>query len=401
MKYINTTFAHGNGPYSRTVEWAIEVNNVREEKGLRRLPVVVPLVYPGRQERIMREEITTHVSPDWFDKHPDEIWLDRRQGELLLGLMFRTKDYSENLRVLVRDYKGVEEGVQRHLNGRRELENFVDGEGSEFDLRDCEFQLGLNNRMQTGLPNQFYTAGGAGPFDEVLERAIVDSEVTFDRDVMKSTLPVARRMIKNQKIIFSNDPGVFSYDEDRKLRNNEQLTPPFVHPPKPDETELPEKGVYFLASGIDGVRESGIYNAITDLGLRVYTAKFSLSALPEELREQAREYPMKPAQINNPKIIAQFARAGWSEVWFSHLAEKGFITPAYQSKDDPEILFNNKGIEKLGLGVILRENPQKALEESIELAFKVGEYNQKLVERFGTLDGIRYAAEGVVEYLEN
>ena len=37
MSYINTTFAHGNGPFSRCVEWAIEVNNVREEKGFSRL----------------------------------------------------------------------------------------------------------------------------------------------------------------------------------------------------------------------------------------------------------------------------------------------------------------------------------------------------------------------------
>ncbi len=399
MKYINTTFAHGNGPYSRCVEWAIEVNNVREEKGLERLPVVVPLVYPGRQERIMREEIETNVSPDFFEKHPDEIWFDRRQGELLFSLMFKTKDYSENLRVLASGYQAVEEGTQRHLNGKRQVET-LDGRIEEFDLRDCEFQLGLNNRMQTGLPNQFYTAGGAGPFDEVLERAIADEEIRLDKKVMKRVLPVAKWMIEKQKIIFSNEPGVFSYDDSRVLKDNEILTPPFVHPPKPDETELPEKGVYFLATGIDGVRESGIYEAVAEMGLRVYTANFSLGALPKEVRKITEKPLVKPSQIRNPNIVAQFARSGWSEVWFSHLAEKGFITPSYQKTDDPEILFNNRGIEKLGLGVILRGNPRKALEESIELASKVGEYNKGLMEKYGTLNGIRYAAERVVSYID-
>ena len=57
MSYINTTFAHGNGPYARCTEWAVSVNDVREERDLDRLPIVVPLVYPGRQERIMREEL--------------------------------------------------------------------------------------------------------------------------------------------------------------------------------------------------------------------------------------------------------------------------------------------------------------------------------------------------------
>jgi len=401
MQYIKTTFAHGNGPYSRCVEWAIEVNKVREERGLERLPVVVPLVYPGRQERIMREEVESHVSKDFFENHPDEIWLDRKQGELLEKLMFKGKDYADNLRILARDYQGVEDEMHRHLNGRRVLENFANGQEMEFDLRDCAFQLGLNNRMQTGLPNQFYTAGGAGPFDEVLERAILDDRVGFDEETMKNALPVARRMIEGQRLILSNEPGVFSYDESRILRDNEFLTPGFVHAPKPSDRELPEKGIYFLASGIDGIRESGMYDAVAELGLRVYTAKFSLSALPEELREFAGkpEHLMKPSEINNPMIVAQFARSGWSEVWFSHIAEKGFLTPPHLPTDDPEILFNLRGIERLGLGVVVGDDPRADLKKAIELAKSVGEYNQRLIEEYGTLDGIRFAAEKVVDCL--
>jgi len=382
MQHTNLTFAQGNGPYSRCVEWAIAVNDIRQEKGLSRLPIVVPLVYPGRQNRIMQEEVTSNVSPDWFEKHPDEIWLDRRQGELLGMLMFKGADYADNLRVLAGDYQRVEDETQRHLNGKRKLENFVSGEEAEFDLRDCALQLGLNNRVQTDLPNQFYTAGGAGPFDEVLERAIRDPEITLDKEAMKSALPIAKRMIENQRAIFSNEPGVFSYDNNRVLRGNEQLTPPFVHPPQPDETQLPEKGVYFLATGIDGVRENGLYSALNDLGMKVYGFK-----------------DLKPSKINNPNIVAVYARAGWSSVWLSHLAEKGFITPPYQRTDDPEMLFNERGIKKLDLGVIIEDDPKAALEKSIELATRVGKYNQGLVERFGTLDGIRYAAEGVVEYI--
>src|SRR3989344_5987478 len=104
MKYINTTFAHGNGPFSRCTEWAIAVNDFREEEGWGRIPIVVPLVYPGRQERITKEEVKSNVSEDFFEKHPDEIFLDRRQGELIEELMFKGKDYGENLRMLVGDY---------------------------------------------------------------------------------------------------------------------------------------------------------------------------------------------------------------------------------------------------------------------------------------------------------
>ena len=69
MNYINTTFAHGNGPFSRTLDWAISVNNERTQRGLQRLSVVVPLVYPRRQERIMREEILLNSGQDFLKKN--------------------------------------------------------------------------------------------------------------------------------------------------------------------------------------------------------------------------------------------------------------------------------------------------------------------------------------------
>lgn len=395
MGYINTTFAHGNGPFSRCTEWAIAVNDVREEKGLlERLPVVVPLVYPGKQQRITREEVEENVSGDFFEKHPDEIWLDRGQGELLEDLMFKGNDYGENLRVLAKDYWGVEDEMHKHLDGKRKLENFVSGEVEEFDLRDCELQLGLNNRMQTILPNQFYTAGGAGPFDEVLVRAIKEHGITLDKEAMRKVLPVAERMIQGQKIIFSNEPGVFSYDDSRVSRSNEISTPPFVHTPQPDNTELPEEGVYFLATGIDGVRESGIYSMLDDWGMKVYAPGFSIKGLPDGVKDKA--IALNPSQINNPKIVAVYARAGWSSVWLSHLAEKGFITPPYQQNDDPEMLFNERGIERLSLGVVMRGDARESLERAVGLSKSVEEYNAGLIEKYGTLEGIRYAAEVVV-----
>ena len=71
MGYIETTFAHGNGPYARTGEWAIAVNDERENRGLSRLPIIVPLVYPGRQERILKEEASIAFSDvaKYFDEN--------------------------------------------------------------------------------------------------------------------------------------------------------------------------------------------------------------------------------------------------------------------------------------------------------------------------------------------
>ena len=394
MKYIATTFAHGNGPYVRCVEWAIELNNVREQKRLSRLPIVVPLVYPGRQERIHKEEIASNVSPDFLARHPDEILFDRTYGELLAKLMFKGKDYAENLELLSQEYQAVEDDVQRHLNGKRQLETF-DGRTFELDLRDAELQLGLNNRMQTGLPNQFYTAGGAGPFDEILERAMINQEIKIDKETIKRAIPIARKMILNQRIIMSNYPGVFSYDRTRPLRENEINTPPFIHFPKLDETELPGKGIYLMMTGIDGIRENGMYNAISELGMKIYAPSFSIESLPRKVKKKA--ITLNPNQINNPNIVAQYARAGWSSVWLSHLSGKGFITPQYNEKDDPEIFFNEKGIEKLGFGAIIRDDVKSALEKSLELAEKTEDFNKRLLSKYKTLDGIKYSAEKVAD----
>ena len=64
------------------------------------------------------------------------------------------------------------------------------------------------------------------------------------------------------------------------------------------------------------------------------------------------------------------------------------------------MIFNERGIKKFGLGAIIEDNPPKALEKSLEFASKVSEYNSELIFRYGTLDGIRYSAEKVVDYLK-
>jgi|ETNmetMinimDraft_2_1059921.scaffolds.fasta_scaffold04054_4 hypothetical protein len=397
MGYINTTFAHGNGPFSRTLEWAIEVNNVREERSLSRSPIVVPLVYGDRQKIIMREEIKDNVSPDFLDEHPEEIILDEVQGNILNQLMFKGSDYAENLRHLANDYQDLEDALQRHLDQKRNLKYF-DSKDVQIDLRDTEFQLGLNNRVQTDIKIQFYTAGGTGPFDEILERAILDNQIDLSIKAMQNAIPVAQRMIRNQRIVFSNDPGVFSYDRDREPRPNEIFTPPFIHPPKTDENKLSGEGVYVMMTGIDGVRESGMYDAVKDLGLQIYAPRFTIDSLPSGVKEQAIE--LKPSAISNKDIVTQYARAGWSSVWLSHMTNTGFISPEHDSRDDPEMEFNHRGMKMFELAAFMGDDARSALEQSIEIAKNVGEYNTRIINNYGTLDGIRYAAEIVVDYLE-
>ena len=88
MKHIQTTFAHGNGPFSRVVDLVIEYNNLREKNGLERLPAVFPLVpsyafkgkEPGsRQKQFMKEVAEEAAGKEFIMEHPYEFLLDIKQ----------------------------------------------------------------------------------------------------------------------------------------------------------------------------------------------------------------------------------------------------------------------------------------------------------------------------------
>ena len=78
MRYIVTNFAYGTGPYLRTTELAIAVNNRLQRLGKERLGIIVPLVYGEKQIRVMREEFGEHQKA-----FPGEILFDEALGDII------------------------------------------------------------------------------------------------------------------------------------------------------------------------------------------------------------------------------------------------------------------------------------------------------------------------------
>ncbi len=70
------------------------------------------------------------------------------------------------------------------------------------------------------------------------------------------------------------------------------------------------------------------------------------------------------------------------------------VVPEFDPEDDPEIYFNNKTLERLGLCIVYRGEP---LEEILAQVPHVKESCKRLcneiVARWGTLDGNRYCAK--------
>ena len=77
MKYIILNFSSGFGPFLRTTELAVAVNNLLAEKLGQRLGIIVPLVYGERQKNIMLE-----MFGDIINRWPAELVLAEELGDL-------------------------------------------------------------------------------------------------------------------------------------------------------------------------------------------------------------------------------------------------------------------------------------------------------------------------------
>src|SRR3989344_6907624 len=407
MAHIQTSFAYGNGPFSRAIDLIIDYNNVREKNGLPRLQSVFPLVpsyqfkgkEPGsRQIQFMKETIDDTGGSQFLKEHPDEFILDIVQGEILERVLYTGSNYEDSLRkILANSEKANVDLLKRFEQGKTKLKNLNDEE-IEIDLRDSEIEFMFNNRVATNHRNSFYVNIGAGYFYEVLERALSFPEVAVDKELIKRIIPLAKKMTSYQKIHFLSDPGVFSYDSGRSRKKETEIsTPPHMHFPKLDKTDLPKEGLYVVVTGIQGIAESGIYNVASEMGLQLYSGDDAFN-----VKYQGIKHP--PFKVANPKIKAQIARTGWSSVWGIHmLAEVGLNTglvyPQHLSTDDPEILMNNKSVKKLDLGVeIDPKNPKNSLEEAIKLAQNNNKFNAELKRAYGTLNGFAYMADTIFKY---
>ncbi|MEK6936782.1 MAG: hypothetical protein AABW58_01795 [Nanoarchaeota archaeon] len=404
MSHIYINFAHGNGPFSRMVDFVISYNNQREALGLQRLPAVFPLIpsyafkgkEPGsRQKQFMKEIAEEAAGKDFLEKHPSEFLLDLKVGALLDKVFFKGSDYEEALKdFLVHNAENEEELKKLIENEKRELETLT-GEKVAIDLKDTTAVFDFNNRIRLQHQNAFYMNAGAGYFSEVLSRALSFPEVQIDPELIQKVIPLAGRLTDYQKLHFVSDPGVFSYVRRREKQKPTELScPPQMHVPKLDTTELPKDGIYVVVTGIQGLAESGFYDIAKEMGLQIYSSDDNLNN-----RVGGIKHP--PFKIANQRIKAQIARTGWSSVWSIHmLAEHGLdvglLFPSYKPKDDPEIIMNNHGVERLELGVEIDfSDPKKSLEKAVDRARFNRSFNQDLKEKYGTLDGIDYMAETI------
>ncbi len=380
-KFLVTNFAYGTGPYLRTTDLAIAFNNELEKVGSRgRLGIIVPWVYGEKQKRVMREEFSGHLK-----KYPDEILLDAQLGSFLKTIFYGDNNYQDALSQWINSFEGISLKTRDYLSGNLDLETFS-GKKKKIAGKNIVVELNRSPRVSYKIAPSYLTSFGY--IEEILKKSAGVAEIDVKKNLLRRGAETAKKAEAGHQIHCIAYPGTFSFNKNYQPRyKTEILVPPIAPPPLPNKKKI-KKGIFVTITGIPGLER--LYRQAKELGLKLYSN--DTEAVPGSIRAL-------PWIIPNKNIVFQFARSGWSSVWISMISGTPLVVPDFDSKDDPEIYFNNQAIEKLGIGIIYRGQP---LKEILKQAEKIRKNSQilknKILKRWGTLDGNKYCAKLFTEH---
>lgn len=372
-KFVVTNFAYGTGPYLRTTELALAFNDELVKRGKERLGILVPWVYGEKQKRIMLEE---------FSKYADEIFLDEKLGTLLKSIFYGDNTYEEALAKWSENVKEISGKARKHLSGKIEVVS-LSGKPKTVAGENILLEINRSPRIRYDVAPTYFTTFGY--IAEILEgvKKIPTDKISVKRDLLDRSIEAANWVESNQKIYAVAYPATFSWNEEYKPRYaSEILTPPISRLYAPNEEKF-EPGIYVTITGIPGLER--LYSDAKRLGINLYSS--------DEKSVPGSEKKL-PHVIPNKNTVLQFARSGWGSVWLSMISGTPLVVPDFDPKDDPEIYFNNLAIEKMGIGHVYRGEPlEEILEKIPELKKSSKAICDKILAKWGTLDGNKYCAE--------
>lgn len=371
-KIIVVNPCHGNEPYILGLSVAENINDLLEKKGQKRAKIVVPLIYEGRQEQILRET---------FPARQDEIYLDRQLGLLYEQVLFRNGRFDQHLAELIANQSRVQDLILEHLSGNLEVKLLATGETVDLNGRDVVLDVNAGSRFITHQDSYFVFPV---LLSELLEET-AKTDLPFDHEKLSAIQRAAQDRESQYLAKFIPEIHTFSYKDDDYPREGKTFTPPLKHPVE-NPPEIESEGIYVMTSGT-GSEVENVTTSAQDLGLELFKSPFihvdyGRSAIPDV--------------IYHPNIVAVFGRMGWGTGWISQQAEKPFIVIPYNFPDDPEIYFNLKTLQEKKLGLVY-QGQRDIVRRALELTGNIREINQSVFKKFGTKDGIDYVARKIVD----
>ena len=376
VSYIVTNIAYGTGPYLRITELCIAFNEALIQRGEKPLPFIVPLIYGEKQRKVMLEEFAEYDA-----KNPRQILLDRRLGELLGSIFYKDSTYEEALEKWVVSADLVTMKIREYLSGLLTVET-LSGEVMSVHGADIVLEINRSPRIFYGVAPAYSTSFGY--ITDILQMAIMEGRDRIDVDplLLQKGVELASRIESAQTLTTMAYPGTFSWHEDYVDRFGARLVPPIRNLPT-YHARSAEEGVFVTITGIPGLER--LYQEAKELGLRLYSN--DTEAVPGSIRAL-------PHIIPNSSIKLQFARSGWGSVWLSMFCGVPLVVPEFDSKDDPEIYFNNKAVEAMGIGVVYRgQSLAEILTQGVRLQSQMKSLYATIERRFGSLDGNRASAQ--------
>lgn len=347
----------------RTTELALAFNDELEKAGKERMKIIVPLVYGEKQKKVMLEEFAEHEK-----KYPGEIMLDSVLGALLKSIFYGDNSYAYSLKKWISSVKDISAQAQKHLSGIFSVET-LSGVKKEINGKNIVVELNRSPRIRYNVAPSYFTSFAY--IAEILEKSD------------NNGADVANWVEQGHRIHAIAYPATFSYLANRQSRyKTEILVPPIASPSRINDENV-ASGIFVTVTGIPGLER--LYGDSKRLGIKLYSN--DTNAVPGSERAL-------PHIISNKNILFQFARSGWSSVWISMISGTPLVVPDFDKEDDPEIYFNNRSIEELGLGIVYRgQKLEEILSKRGSIQKSCKAMCDNILKRWGTLDGNAYCAE--------
>jgi hypothetical protein len=384
-KYIILNFLHGNSPYLRTAELALAVNDMLEEKGFERFGIIVPWVYKIRQREIMRQNFRRVIK-----KHPNELLLDENLGGLLEPIFYNGENYEEWLRNFLANHKTAEEKIRAYLSDGITAKNFF-GIETKVEKNNIEMEINRCPIVDFGIRPSYYTSFAY--YSDILSRSLKEDAIAVSDELIRKGIEHYESIEKKQALHFIADPATFSYlNEMPRKYDTETYTPPNSS----QSLQYPfyryaRKGVYVTVTGIYGMEH--LFEELHNTGFNIYTHK--PGRIPFSIRAT-------PSIMSRRNIKLHFARVGWGSAWLSFFSKTPLIAMPYHTADEPEVFFNNICVEKLGIGKVFRgEHINELLKFGEEYQKNIAGIGKKLMDKYGTLEGVEYTARRIVSHYLN
>jgi hypothetical protein len=364
---------------------ARSISLILEEITQEQVFILVPDVYGIDQLRIINEQ--TLINPDFSRR----ILLSQELGECLRPLLFSDGDFNQYASHYLERYPHHQALWNSLVSGQLAVTD-IHGSPSTIAPGTLTLEISRNPILRSPIPYSFFTAieSQASIFEAALaEPNGIDG---IDLGIVEEMLHVVEEMERGFRLHFLPSIGTLSWRQTSTRRfHDERRTPPLLPAPI-TMTEPLRDGVYISQSGINGL-ESLYYEALVLPG-RIYSNRIHESIPADQI--------IPPHFIAHPAIEWAFARAAWNTIWLANLTSTPLICPVYKKGDHPEIFFNTRTVERIGLAAVW-DSDQQSLVQFLDtldtedlLSKQRAAYDATLLE-FGTLDGIEYCSGKIVE----